>query len=83
MEMENNRIPWESLVDGLIANNKSAFFQTLYSAISNHPSYVILSDMEYNKKAKIIDQMISFYENREDYEKCSVLLGIKKEIQTC
>lgn len=79
----NNRIPWHVLVEGLIAHDKEAFFQTLFSAISKHPSYVILSDMETSRKNKIIDQMIAFYEIKEDFEKCLVLMDIKKEIETC
>ena len=79
----NNRIPWHVLVEGLIAYDKEIFFQTLFSAISKHPSYVILSDMEISRKNAIIDQMIAFYETREDFEKCLVLMNIKKELHTC
>jgi len=79
----NNRIPWHVLVEGLIAHDKEAFFHALFSAISKHPSYVILSDMEPARKNTIIDQMITFYESREDFEKCLVLMNIKKELHTC
>jgi hypothetical protein len=80
---DNNRIPWHVLVEGLIAHNKEAFFHALFSAISKHPSYVILSDMEVSRKNEIIDKMIKFYENREDFEKCLVLMNIKKELEIC
>lgn len=79
----NDKIPWHVLVEGLIAYNKEAFFQTLFSAICKHPSYVILSDLKTSDKNEIIDQMISFYEGREDFEKCIVLMDIKKEIVIC
>ena len=79
----NSRIPWHVLVEGLIAYNKEGFFQTLFNAISKHPSYVILSDMEVSRKYEIIDQMVAFYESREDFEKCIVLMDIKKELQIC
>jgi len=79
----NSRIPWHVLVEGLIAHNKEGFFQTLFNAISKHPSYVILSDMEVSRKYEIIDQMVAFYESREDFEKCIVLMDIKKELQIC
>lgn len=49
---DNNRIPWHVLVEGLIAHNKEAFFHALFSAISKHPSYVILSDMEVSRKKR-------------------------------
>jgi hypothetical protein len=79
----NNKIPWHVLVEGLIAHNKEAFFHALFLAISKHPSYVILSDMEVSRKNQIIDKMISFYENREDFEKCIVLMNVKKELEIC
>jgi hypothetical protein len=79
----NNRIPWEVIIGRLMCNNKAAFFQVLFNALSKHPSYIIVSDMEYNKKIGIINDMISFYEKKEAYEKCSVLISIKKEIDEC
>jgi hypothetical protein len=80
---ENNRIPWHVLIDGLIAHNKEEFFKALYCAMSKHPSYIIMSDIELDRKMSIIDQMIEFYEVKEDYEKCLFLLNIKKEVKIC
>ncbi|MDA9263045.1 hypothetical protein OAC86_00075 [bacterium] len=80
---EEERIPWHILVNGLISYNKDAFFHALFLAISKHPSYVIVSDMEIERKEEILTKMLSYYEEREDFEKCSVLFNIKKELKLC
>ena len=80
---QEERIPWQVLVDGLISNNKEAFFHALFLAISKHPSYVILADVEIERKADILNKMIVHYEDREDFEKCQLLFNIKKELKLC
>lgn len=66
-----------------VLRDKGAFFNILYDAINAHPSYVVLSDMTSERKLEIIGEIISYYEKREDYEKCASLLKIKKEIEAC
>ena len=80
---QEERIPWQVLVDGLISYNKEAFFQALFLAMSKHPSYVILADMEIERKADILNKMIMHYEEKEDFEKCQVIFNIKKELKLC
>lgn len=66
-----------------ILNNKEIFLNTLYNAINMHPSYIILSDMPRERKLEIITELISYYEKREDYEKCAKMLKIKKDVDIC
>jgi hypothetical protein len=74
--------PFYGMMASLIFTHKDQFYQALYEAISKHPSYVVLSDLESDKKIKVLDGMIEYYEARESYEKCATLLNIKKEIET-
>ena len=80
---QEERIPWEVLVNGLISYNKEAFFHALFLAMSKHPSYVILADMEIKRKAEILNKMIVHFEQKEDFEKCLVIFNIKKELKLC
>lgn len=73
--------PFYGMMASLIFTHRDQFYQALYEAISKHPSYVILSDLESEKKLKVLDGMIKYYEARESYEKCATLLNIKKEIK--
>lgn len=73
--------PFYGMMASLIFTHKDQFYQALYEAISKHPSYVVLSDLESEKKLKVLDGMIQYYEAKESYEKCATLLNIKKEIE--
>lgn len=73
--------PFYGILAALIFEHKDQFYQILYEAISKHPSYVIVSDLETHKKLKVLDGMIEYYEAKESYEKCATLLNIKKEIE--
>jgi len=61
--------------------NEDHFYNIVYEAIMRHPSYVILSDSNLERKAQIINNMIVFFEEKEDYEKCYELFIIKKELE--
>tara|TARA_B100000900_G_scaffold369853_1_gene347991 strand:- start:804 stop:1088 length:285 start_codon:yes stop_codon:yes gene_type:complete len=71
---------WHVIIEGLMVNNEPLFFQALYQAMIEHPTYVILSDMESERKCDILAQMLKYYEKREDYEKCAKLLEIQKQV---
>jgi len=73
--------PFYGMMASLIFTHKDQFYQALYEAVSKHPSYVVLSDLESDKKIKVLDGMIQYYEAKESYEKCATLLNIKKEIE--
>jgi hypothetical protein len=73
--------PFYGMMASLIFTHKDQFYQALYEAVSKHPSYVVLSDLESEKKLKVLDGMIQYYEAKESYEKCATLLNIKKEIE--
>ena len=64
-------------IEGLLVSNKSVFFQVLYNAIMEHPTYVILSDMPIDRKYEILEDMLKYYETHEDYEKCAKLFKMK------
>jgi hypothetical protein len=68
-------------IASLIFTHRDQFYNALYEAICNYPSYVILSDLELSKKIKVIEGMLEYYEVRESYERCAKLLTIKKEIE--
>lgn len=74
-----NRKMFGNTIGDLI--DRDTFYNAVYEAINQHPSYVILSDLEHDKKIKIIDDMIQFYVEREDYERCSRLQSIKNALQ--
>ena len=71
---------WDVIIEGIMVSNKSAFFYALYQAMMEHPSYVILSDMPTERKLEILTNMLSYYEEKEDYEKCAKLLQIQQQV---
>jgi hypothetical protein len=71
---------WHVIIEGLMVNNEPLFFQALYQAMIEHPTYVILSDMETERKYVILNKMMKYYESKEDYEKCAKLLEIQKQV---
>lgn len=73
--------PFYGMIASAIFTNRDSSYQGLYDAICKHPSYVILSDLETDKKIKIINNMVDYYEAIEAYEKCATLLDIKKRIE--
>ena len=76
----NPRDRWDIIIEGLMVNNKAQFFPLLYSAMVDHPSYVILSDMPLGRKLEILNSMLKHYEEREDYEKCGQLLSMQQQV---
>ena len=73
-------VDFYAAIEGMMVNNKSTFFQVLYQAMMEHPSYIILSDMERERKVDILKQMLKHYENIEDYEKCANLIKLQKSL---
>ena len=71
---------WDVIIEGLMVSNKAMFFAALYNAMMEHPSYVILSDMPCERKISILDNMVAYYELKEDYEKCANLVKIQKQV---
>jgi hypothetical protein len=72
---------FQTIIEGLLVNDKGQFFNLLYGAMIEHPSYVILSDMPIDRKFNLLDEMMEYYESHEDYEKCAKLLKIQKEVK--
>lgn len=78
---KNSKIPViYGALASIIFTNKDQFYNVLYNAICNHPQYVMLSDLGYDKKIKIIDGMIEYFKEKEYYENCAKLVGLKKEL---
>lgn len=73
---------WFQIIDGLLVNDKDQFFSALYMAITNHPTYVIMSDMDHDRKNVILAAMLDYFESKEEFEKCATIYKIKKEIQS-
>jgi hypothetical protein len=71
---------WHIIMDGLMVNNKSMFFTALYQAMMEHPTYIILSDMPCTHKLDILSNMLNFYEEREEFEKCANLFKIQQQL---
>jgi citrate lyase beta subunit len=72
---------WYNIVNNIMLLNSEAFFRAVFDAMQNHPTYVILSDFESDRKIYIMDQMLEHYEKKEDFEKCKVIFEIKKQIE--
>jgi hypothetical protein len=73
---------WFRIFDGLIVNNEDMFFNALYMAITHHPTYVIASDLEDERKITILGVMLKHFEEKEEFEKCASIYNIKKQIKT-
>ena len=71
---------WDIIIEGLMVNNKSRFFTALYQAMMEHPSYVILSDMPVARKIELLSNMLKYYEDREDFEKCAKLYEMQQQV---
>lgn len=72
---------WYNIVNNIMLLNSEAFFRAVFDAMQNHPTYVILSDFESDRKIYIMDQMLEHYEKKEDFEKCKIIFEIKKQIE--
>ena len=72
---------WYNIVNNIMLLTSEAFFRAVFDAMQNHPTYVILSDFESDRKIYIMDQMLKHYEQKEDFEKCKVIFEIKKQIE--
>lgn len=71
---------WDIIIEGLMVNNKSTFFTALYQAMMEHPSYVILSDMPVARKIELLSNMLKYYEERDDFEKCAKLYKMQQQV---
>ena len=71
---------WDIIIEGLMVSNKSHFFAALYQAMMEHPAYVILSDMPTDRKNELLSNMLKFYEEREDFEKCAKLYEMQQQL---
>ena len=71
---------WDIIIEGLMVSNKSTFFTALYQAMMGHPAYVILSDMPADRKIELLGNMLKYYEDREDFEKCAKLYEMQQQV---
>jgi len=71
---------WDIIIEGLMVSNKSTFFTALYQAMMEHPAYVILSDMPADRKIELLGNMLKYYEDREDFEKCAKLYEMQQQV---
>jgi hypothetical protein len=78
---KNDRSRWFRVIDGIVANDADMFFNALYMAITNHPTYVIQSDLEDDRKNTILGAMLKHFEDKEEFEKCAAINKIKKQIK--
>lgn len=78
---KNDRSKWFKVIDGIVANDADMFFNALYMAITNHPTYVIQSDLEDDRKNTILGAMLKHFEEKEEFEKCAAIYNIKKQIK--
>jgi len=76
-----NAKPWFPIIDGIIVNDEDLFFNALYMAMTSHPTYVIASDLAADRKSVILGAMLEYFEIKEEFEKCSKILNIKKQIK--
>lgn len=79
---DNPDSKWFQIIDGLLVSDRDRFFSALYMAITNHPTYVIMSDMETDRKGVILNAMLEYFETKEEFEKCAVIYNIKKQIKS-
>lgn len=60
--------------------SKERFFNTGYDLLLNFRQEAIDAPTDYRIKIKTIDNMLSFFEGKEEYEKCAYLIEVKKDI---
>tara|TARA_B110000259_G_scaffold86467_1_gene100784 strand:+ start:9009 stop:9275 length:267 start_codon:yes stop_codon:yes gene_type:complete len=75
---------WIKIIDGILVNDEDMFYNALYMAMTSHPSYVITSDLEDDRKKTILNTMLTYFEGKEEFEKCVTIYNIKKQLKkTC
>lgn len=79
--LEDRNHKWYKIIDGIMVTNEDTFFNTLYMAITKHPTYVICADLETKRKDSILGAMLKHFESKEDFEKCACIFDIKKQIK--
>lgn len=55
-------------------------YDVVYEAVMSNLDYFSSFNHNAIKKIKLLDKMIEFYENKEDYRKCANLAMVKNEI---
>jgi hypothetical protein len=60
--------------------SKERFFNTGYDLLLNFRQDAIDAPTDPKIKVRTIDNMISFFEQKEEYEKCAYLIEVKKDI---
>ena len=81
MDPKQSNWAFSSVINGLV--DEYTTYNIVYEAIMSNPSYVIFGNGEYDRKVRVIAKMIKYFEVREEYEKCIILLKIKKELDKC
>ena len=74
----------QEMVDAAKKYLKVTAWKATFHDLTNHPTYVIMSDMEGGRKGVILNAMLDYFENKEEFEKCAAIYNIKKQIDhTC
>jgi hypothetical protein len=68
------------LVSILKEMNRERFFNTGYDLLLNFRQEAIDAPTDIEVKVRTIDNMIKFFEQKEEYEKCAYLIEVKKDI---
>jgi len=77
----SNNSLFHASIASLIYTHRDQFYEALYQAIHKNTSYVVLSELEQDKKINIINGIIEYYEAKEAYEKCAELIDVKNKIK--
>ena len=71
-------------VNGLVSilkeMNRERFFNTGYDLLLNFRQEAIDAPTDTEIKVRTIDNMIKFFEQKEEYEKCAYLIEVKNDI---
>ena len=58
-----------------------AFFELIFKSISKYPDEAVSDPSPKENKIKAMKNIISFFEKKEDFEKCAVLKDILNKIE--
>jgi len=81
IDPDSYRWGFSAVLNGL--TDKDTTFNIVYEAITNNPTFAVLSEGDTERKLTILTKMITHFEELEEYEKCFKLLNVKRAVEEC
>jgi hypothetical protein len=73
-------LSFQHLIDYMKKNHYDDYMTLRYESLVNSSDILIKNKKFIQDKLKSFDEVLQYFEDREEYEKCAVLFNLKNEI---